>query len=133
MLRRRDSFSAEEGCHDDLVMCMVIYAWAVAQDYFKEMTDQSVREELYEKDKTQLEEDMSPLVSLLGQVMKEPLWMAVRCGEPNGSLIGMISIETVWTSMDYHTLPGNMLTPLIQTGGNREVRSILPLAEFLME
>ena len=51
---------AEDGCHDDLVMCLVIYAWAVAQDYFKEMTDQSVREELYEKDKTQLEEDMSP-------------------------------------------------------------------------
>ena len=41
-------------------MCMVIYAWAVAQDYFREMTDQSVREELYEKDKNQLEEDMSP-------------------------------------------------------------------------
>ena len=39
---------------------MVIYAWAVAQDYFKEMTDQSVRQELYEKDKDSLEEDMSP-------------------------------------------------------------------------
>jgi hypothetical protein len=39
---------------------MVIYAWAVAQDYFVEMTDQNVREELYEKDKRQLEEDMSP-------------------------------------------------------------------------
>jgi len=59
-VEKRDSFSAEDGCHDDLVMCMVIYAWAVAQDYFKEMTDQSVREELYEKDKTQLEEDMAP-------------------------------------------------------------------------
>jgi len=59
-VEKRDTFAAEEGCHDDLVMCMVIYAWAVAQDYFKEMTDQSVREELYEKDKTQLEEDMSP-------------------------------------------------------------------------
>ena len=59
-VEKRDTFSAEEGCHDDLVMCMVIYAWAVAQDYFKEMTDQSVREELYEKDKNQLEEDMSP-------------------------------------------------------------------------
>jgi hypothetical protein len=59
-VEKRDTFSAEEGCHDDLVMCMVIYAWAVAQDYFKEMTDQSVREELYEKDKTSLEEDMSP-------------------------------------------------------------------------
>ena len=59
-VEKRDSFMAEDGCHDDLVMCMVIYAWAVAQDYFKEMTDQSVREELYERDKTQLEEDMSP-------------------------------------------------------------------------
>ena len=59
-VEKRDTFSAEEGCNDDLVMCMVIYAWAVAQDYFKEMTDQSVREELYEKDKNQLEEDMSP-------------------------------------------------------------------------
>ena len=59
-VEKRDTFSAEEGCHDDLVMCMVIYAWAVAQDYFREMTDQSVREELYEKDKNQLEEDMSP-------------------------------------------------------------------------
>lgn len=59
-VEKKDSFSAEDGCHDDLVMCMVIYAWAVAQDYFKEMTDQSVREEMYENDKTQLEEDMSP-------------------------------------------------------------------------
>ena len=59
-VEKRESFCAEDGCHDDLVMCMVIYAWAVAQDYFKEMTDQSVRQELYEKDKNQLEEDMSP-------------------------------------------------------------------------
>ncbi len=59
-VEKRDSFMAEEGSHDDLVMCMVIYAWAVAQDYFREMTDQSIRQELYEKDKSQLEEDMSP-------------------------------------------------------------------------
>ena len=59
-VEKRDSFSAEDGCHDDLVMCMVIYAWAVAQDYFKEMTDQSVREELYEEDKLGMEEDMAP-------------------------------------------------------------------------
>jgi len=59
-IEKRNSFEAEDGCHDDLVMCMVIYAWAVAQDYFVEMTDQNVREELYEKDKRSLEEDMSP-------------------------------------------------------------------------
>ena len=59
-IERRNSFEAEDGCHDDMVMCMVIYAWAVAQDYFKEMTDQSIRKELYEKDKDSLEEDMAP-------------------------------------------------------------------------
>ena len=59
-VEKRESFQAEEGSHDDLVMCLVIYAWAVAQDYFREMTDQSIRQELYEKDKAQLEEDMSP-------------------------------------------------------------------------
>ena len=59
-IEKRNSFEAEDGCHDDMVMCMVIYAWAVAQDYFKEMTDQSIRKELYEKDKDSLEEDMAP-------------------------------------------------------------------------
>ena len=59
-VEKRDTFSAEDGCHDDLVMCMVIYAWAVAQDYFREMTDQSVREEMYEEDKESIESDMAP-------------------------------------------------------------------------
>ncbi len=59
-VEKRESFCAEDGCHDDLVMCMVIYAWAVAQDYFKEMTDQSVREEMYEEDKLGMDEDMAP-------------------------------------------------------------------------
>jgi hypothetical protein len=64
-VEKKDSFSAEDGCHDDLVMCMVIYAWAVAQDYFKEMTDQSVRQEMYEEDKLGLESDMSPFGFIL--------------------------------------------------------------------
>lgn len=59
-VEKRSSFEADDGCNDDLVMCLVIYAWAVAQQYFKEMTSQDVREELYEKDKDSLEEDMSP-------------------------------------------------------------------------
>lgn len=59
-IEKRGSFEAEEGCNDDLVMCLLIYAWACAQDYFTELTDQSIRKELYEKDKDTLEEDMSP-------------------------------------------------------------------------
>jgi len=41
-------------------MCLVIYAWLVAQDYFKELTDQDVRKRLYEEQKNQIEQDMAP-------------------------------------------------------------------------
>ena len=41
-------------------MCLVIFAWLVAQDYFKEMTDNDVRKRIYEEQKNQIEQDMSP-------------------------------------------------------------------------
>ena len=59
-IQKSNSFEAEEGCNDDLAMCLVIYAWLVAQDYFKELTDQDVRKKLYEEQKNQIEQDMAP-------------------------------------------------------------------------
>ena len=59
-ISKSNSFEAEEGCNDDLAMCLVIYAWLVAQDYFKELTDQDVRKRLYEEQKNQIEQDMAP-------------------------------------------------------------------------
>jgi hypothetical protein len=59
-IQKANSFEAEEGCNDDLAMCLVIYAWLVAQDYFKELTDQDVRKRLYEEQKNQIEQDMAP-------------------------------------------------------------------------
>ena len=59
-IQKNNSFEAEEGCHDDLAMCLVIYAWLVAQDYFKELTDQDVRKRLYDEQKNQIEQDMAP-------------------------------------------------------------------------
>ena len=59
-IQKSNSFEAEEGCNDDLAMCLVIYAWLLAQDYFKELTDQDVRKRLYEEQKNQIEQDMAP-------------------------------------------------------------------------
>ena len=59
-IQKSNSFEAEEGCNDDLAMCLVIYAWLVAQDYFKELTDQDVRKRLYEDQRDQIEQDMAP-------------------------------------------------------------------------
>ncbi len=59
-ISKKNSFEAEEGCNDDLAMCLVIYAWLVQMDYFKELTDQDVRKRLYEDQKDQIEQDMAP-------------------------------------------------------------------------
>mgnify|MGYP003321506625 FL=1 len=59
-IQKHNSFEAEEGCNDDLAMCLVIYAWLVQQDYFKELTDQDIRKRIYEDQRDQIEQDMSP-------------------------------------------------------------------------
>jgi len=59
-IQKNQSFEAEEGCNDDLAMCLVIFAWLVIQDYFREMTDNDVRKRIYEEQKDQIEADMSP-------------------------------------------------------------------------
>tara|TARA_B100001059_G_scaffold26051_1_gene20933 strand:+ start:15038 stop:16702 length:1665 start_codon:yes stop_codon:yes gene_type:complete len=59
-ISKRESFEAEEGCHDDLAMCLVIFAWLAVQDYFKEMTDNDVRQRIYDEQKNQIEQDMAP-------------------------------------------------------------------------
>ena len=58
--QKHNSFEAEEGCNDDLAMCLVLFAWLVAQEYFKEMTDNDIRKRLYEEQRNQIEQDMAP-------------------------------------------------------------------------
>ena len=69
--QKHNSFEAEEGCNDDLAMCLVIFSWLVAQDYFKEMTDNDVRKRIYEEQKNQIEQDMSPFGFILDGINDE--------------------------------------------------------------
>ena len=59
-IQNKQSFEADEGYNDDLVMCLVIFAWLVQQEYFKELTDQDIRRRIYEEQKNQIEQDMAP-------------------------------------------------------------------------
>ena len=58
--QKHNSFEAEEGSNDDLAMCLVLFAWLVQQEYFKEMTDNDIRKRIYEEQKNQIEQDMAP-------------------------------------------------------------------------
>ena len=70
-IQNKQSFEADEGYHDDLVMCMVIFAWLVQQEYFKELTDQDIRRRIYMEQKNQIEQDMAPFGFILNGVDDE--------------------------------------------------------------
>ena len=59
-IQKGNSFQAEDGCHDDLAMCLVIFAWMAMQDYFKEMNDNDVRARIYADQRESIEQDMAP-------------------------------------------------------------------------
>lgn len=54
------SFNAEEGHHDDLVMCLVLFSWMVSQNYFKDVTSTDVRKKILEDNERELEENLTP-------------------------------------------------------------------------
>jgi len=53
-------YEAEEGSSDDLVTCLVMFAWLSNQTYFKELTDQDIRARLVDETERQMEQDMAP-------------------------------------------------------------------------
>jgi len=57
---RGQSYEAEEGHTDDLIMCCVLFSWLAQQTYFKELTDDDIRARMYAEQQNQLEQDMAP-------------------------------------------------------------------------
>ena len=58
--KKGTSFKAESGKHDDLVMCLVLFAWLSEQQYFKDYTNINTLMSLREKTEEDMEQDMSP-------------------------------------------------------------------------
>lgn len=54
------SYEAESGKHDDLVMCLVLFAWLTEQQYFKDYTNISTLLTLREKTEEEMDQDLAP-------------------------------------------------------------------------
>jgi hypothetical protein len=59
--RYLDTYRAEEGNNDDLVMGLVLFAWLVAQSYFRESTNIDVRKIMLEENNMLVDEDLTPV------------------------------------------------------------------------
>jgi hypothetical protein len=59
--RKANSYEAESGCHDDLVMCLVLFAWMTDQAFFKEVTDINTIDRLRSRNEEELMESLLPI------------------------------------------------------------------------
>lgn len=59
-VENKASYEAEEGEHDDLVMCGVMFGWAVAQKYFINQSDTDVRLDLWAENREIIEQSVAP-------------------------------------------------------------------------
>ena len=59
--RKGVSYEAESGCHDDLVMGLVLFAWLTDQAFFKDITDINTMLRLKEQNQDHLDNQLLPI------------------------------------------------------------------------
>lgn len=57
-INKGTSYEAEEGAHDDLVMCLVLFSWMTNQEFFAELCDMDIKKKLYQEQMEQINEEM---------------------------------------------------------------------------
>ena len=101
-IQKHNSFEAEEGCNDDLAMCLVIFSWLVAQEYFKEMTNNDVRKRIYEEQKNQIDQDMSPFGFIMYGLDNTEVYVEKETGDRwlSGNTSNLETVE-LWNVDEY--------------------------------
>ena len=59
--RKGVSYEAESGCYDDMVMCLVLFAWLTDQTFFRDLTDINTLSKLKQRTQEEMYEEMLPL------------------------------------------------------------------------
>jgi len=59
-ISKNNSYEADTGSNDDLIMCLVLFGWLSTQTYFKDLTDLDIRKTLFQKQIDAIEEEIMP-------------------------------------------------------------------------
>jgi hypothetical protein len=59
-IQKKNSYEADEGYHDDLVMPLVLFSWAATSPYFKELSDVNLRHVIYSNQIKAIEDQLTP-------------------------------------------------------------------------
>lgn len=58
---KRNSYEAEDGSNDDLVMCLVLFSWMTNQPFFSDLCQTNIKEKLYLEQMKQIDDEALPL------------------------------------------------------------------------
>tara|TARA_E500000081_G_scaffold86252_1_gene87369 strand:+ start:826 stop:2451 length:1626 start_codon:yes stop_codon:yes gene_type:complete len=59
-VEKSGTFVADEGYHDDLAMCLVLFGWVTTNVFFRDLTDVNIREELYNSQMSSISSNLTP-------------------------------------------------------------------------
>ena len=89
----KNSFAAEEGSNDDLVMSLVIFSWLTTQTYFKEIVSHDIRKQIQLESMNQVDDEGLPEMILEDglqtqlELIDGDLWDSSVGGDTYGSFM----------------------------------------------
>ena len=89
-VEKGNTYQADEGYHDDLVMCLVIFSWCANQRYFKELTNVDVRGQMFTDQQNAIEADMAPFGFIDDGI-----------NDPNGNDGYFVDAGEIWRPVTY--------------------------------
>lgn len=60
-IEKKNSYAADDGYRDDLIMTLVLFGWLTTQTYFKDLSNINLRTLLYEARMAEMENQMTPI------------------------------------------------------------------------
>lgn len=91
-IQKRDTYMADDGFNDDLVMSLVFFAWLTNQQLFRDLTDLNIRDKLFAQRAKEIEEDAEPAPIVAGHMDMDRQEV-------------IIEKDTVWTAADSMSNP----------------------------
>lgn len=65
-IAKGNSYEADEGCHDDCVMTLVLFSWLMKQDWFTEYSETNIQNSLHEGNIDRLRDELLPFYVMDG-------------------------------------------------------------------
>lgn len=92
-VQQNNSFKAEEGANDDMVMGLVMFAWLTTQKYFREIVNHDLRKQIQLESMNQVDEDILPAPIVEDgldhdfEIMGGDVWEVANGGETYATFI----------------------------------------------